>query len=86
VQFPIAYQNWRFNIKVPKRNELLEKIFEVGLFASTHYPSVTHLFNQIKASNAEEYNTNILNLFNDFRFDLDKAKKITSLINEHLIQ
>lgn len=86
VQFPIAYQNWRFNIKVPKRNELLEKIFEVGLFASTHYPSVTHLFNQIKASNAEEYNINILNLFNDFRFDLDKAKKITSLINEHLIQ
>ena len=84
VQFPKVYQNWRFNIKVPKRNELLEKIFKAGLFASAHYVSVTHLFGQSTANCAEKNNADVLNLFNDFRFDLKKAQITVDVIIKHL--
>jgi len=85
IQFPIAFQNWRFNIMVPKRNELLEKIFKAGLFASAHYTSVTYLFCQAKARCAEKNNAYTLNLFNDLRFDINKAKRTVDVIKEHLI-
>jgi hypothetical protein len=86
IQLSIDFQNWRFNIRVPRRNELLENIFSAGLFASAHYSSVTHLFDQPKALCAEKNNGDILNLFNDFRFDLDKAKRTISIIKKHLIK
>jgi hypothetical protein len=34
IQLQSIYQNWRFNIFVPNRNELLNKIFDAGLFAA----------------------------------------------------
>lgn len=84
VQLPKAFQNWRFNIRVPKRNELLEKIFEAGLFASAHYGSVTCLFGHQKAYHAYESNSNILNLFNDLRFDIEKTKRVVAVVKKHL--
>ena len=84
IQLPSAFQNWRFNIRVPKRNELLKNIFEAGLFASAHYTSITHLFDQPNAPYAERNNADILNLFNDLRFDIEKAERTVAVIKKHL--
>lgn len=86
IQLPVAFQNWRFNIRVPKKNILLKKIIKSGLFASSHYASITNLFGQPKARCAEKNNADIINLFNDFRFDIEKAKKIIILTKYHLIE
>jgi hypothetical protein len=85
IQFPFELQNWRFNIKIPKRDILLKKITEAGLFASAHYAPLNHMFPGDMAPKAEQDNIETLNLFNDFRFDGHKAKKVTEIINEHLI-
>jgi len=84
IQLPDIFQNWRFNILVPGRNELLKKILNAGLFASAHYASVTNLFGQPNAPCAEKKNEFILNLFNDFRFDVNKSKRVVSIIKTHL--
>lgn len=86
IQLPLDFQNWRFNIRVPRRKELLENIFAAGLFASAHYSSVAQLFGQPKALYAEKDNVDILNLFNDFRFDADKANRTVALIRKHLME
>jgi len=85
IQLPMTFQNWRFNIRVPRRNKLLKKIFEVGLFASAHYASVTSLFGQPQAPCCEKTNADIVNLFNDFRFNIEKAKKLVAVIKKHLV-
>ena len=84
IQLPATYQNWRFNIIVPSRNILLKKIFREGLFASAHYASVTHMFGRPIANYAEKSNANILNLFNDLRFDVSMAEKIVWIVKKHL--
>jgi len=72
--------NWRFNIMVENKNNILKKIFDEGLFASSHYSSVSHLFSVERSINADFIHNNIINLFNDFRFDEIKVEKICRII------
>lgn len=77
MRLPDAYQHWRFNIIVPNKKEVLQAIFDVGLFASGHYavqgencPIATNLY------------TKVINLFNDFYFTEEQTKEVCKIVNK----
>ena len=76
IQYPVAYQSWRFNINVSNKEEMLRQIFAAGLFASGHYKPLSE--NCPVA--AEVYNRTI-NLFNDFYYSEEQARKTCEIIN-----
>lgn len=84
IQLKREYQSWRFNILVDRKEELLGKIFKQGLFASSHYSPMIKIFQGAPAVNAECLHNKIVNLFNDFHFDEEKAEKACVIINKHL--
>ena len=75
--------NWRYNILVPQRKILIKKIFKENLFASTHYYPSSKIFQNIKMKNSDYIGNNIVNLFNDLRFDGKMAKKTALIIKQH---
>ena len=77
------YNNWRFNIMVKNKQKLLNKIFSNNLFASSHYYPSNELFDSINLPNVKVVYESIINLFNDFRFNEDKAYMISNIINNH---
>jgi hypothetical protein len=78
------FNNWRFSILVKNKEELLDNIFKENLFASSHYKEVEFMFKKEykKESNARKIHKNIVNLFNDFRYDEEKAYKTVEIINK----
>jgi len=76
-----GYDNWRFMIEVEKRDEILNAIFNNGLFAGTNFPSVSWMFKGTHSINAEKESKHIINLFNDFRVNEDFAVRICKIIN-----
>jgi hypothetical protein len=84
IHYPAEMQNWRFNIAVPKPDELLVSIFASGLFASRHYASVGALFGRGEYPVADAAQTKIVNLFNDFHFDERRAEQTADRVLRHL--
>ena len=86
IQLGSEYSNWRFSILVDDKKALLDKISQNNLFASSHYKEVDYMFkdNILINSNAKYIHSKIVNLFNDFRFDEEKAKKIVEIVNNHV--
>lgn len=84
IQLSDEYQNWRFNISVSNKKELLGKIFSKKLFASSHYEPLNKTFsNSIDTFyNASKLHENIINLFNDIYITTDQAQYISEIINE----
>lgn len=79
IQLEDKYQRWRFNIFVNNKEKILNALFSEGLFASNHYKPYDF--------NAERslflYN-HVINLFNDFYYTEEQAKKTCELIMSHL--
>jgi dTDP-4-amino-4,6-dideoxygalactose transaminase len=84
IQLPSGYQTWRFNIRVKNKPQILGAIFDAGLFASSHYASLTDIMADGSAPHAEALANEIINLFNDEHFDEEKAHKICSVISRNL--
>lgn len=82
-QLDNIFNNWRFNIKVNNKELVLSKIFENNLFASSHYQSLVGIFGKGNGNNAKTIHSKIINLFNDFRFDEEKAKLVSKIINKY---
>lgn len=83
------FNNWRFSILVKNKEKILEEIFKIdGLFASSHYPQIDYDYvkNPTNNSNAKKIHDNIINLFNDFRFNTEKAYQVVDIINNNLIK
>ncbi len=80
------FNNWRFSILVDDKERLLDKIFGNKLFASSHYKETEFMFKKSysKNTNVRLIHKNIINLFNDFRFDEEKAFKVVNIINKHI--
>lgn len=78
IQFREEYQNWRFNILVENRDEILKEIFNEGLFASAHYKSLSSM------PNADFISSRIINLFNDSFFTVQKAQECCKIIKSFL--
>jgi hypothetical protein len=75
---------WRFNLQVPNKKKLIKAIFDSDLFASSHFGSISTLFGGDYAPMAEKAHSNMLNLFNDFRFSEDDALRICDIIRKNL--
>jgi len=84
VQLKPDYQIWRFNIMVPCKDLLIKDIFDNGLFASSHYSSLSGIFDDGFSEVSDNLHSKIINIFNDRYFSVDKAFKITEIINSHL--
>ena len=78
IQLPPELQRWRFNIRVPQPDRLIEGILASRLFASRHYPALGSF------AVAERLQAEIVNLFNDRYFDADRARRISELVLRHL--
>ena len=74
--------NWRYNIRCDNPNYVLEKINEQGLFASQHYFPLNKVFGKGLCPIWEKTYTTILNLFNDYRFNDEKAKECCKIVNQ----
>ncbi len=77
------FDMWRFSILVDNKEEILQNIFNLdGLFASSHYPQVdyTYVNNAQTDTNANTIHKQIINLFNDFRFDKEKATLVAEIV------
>jgi dTDP-4-amino-4,6-dideoxygalactose transaminase len=84
IQLPTQFQPWRFNIRVKNKQQILEKIFAAGLFASSHYASLAGIMDDGKAPEAETLAESIINLFNDHHFTADQAEFVCKIILESL--
>lgn len=79
IQLLAQYQHWRFSIIVPNKDEILKAIFDAGLFASGHY--VPQADDCTVATNL--YN-HIINLFNDFYYTEEQARRTCEIISKHI--
>ena len=84
IQMPVAFNNWRFNILVKNKNQILEKIFENNLFASSHYPSIGTKINSTNCKVANQLHCDVLNLFIDKYYTEEMALKTTKIVNQLL--
>lgn len=75
--------NWRYNIRCDNSNYVLEKINEQGLFASQHYFPLNKVFGKGLCPIWEKTYATILNLFNDYRFNDEKAKECCKIVNQY---
>lgn len=84
MQLDNKYQNWRFTIRVPRKERLLEKIFTTKLFASSHYLSLNGIFSNGRSSRAERLHGEVINLFNDLHFDTVRAEHVVEIVLKHV--
>jgi len=81
---PKAFWNRRFHVWVSEPVALLKSIFDAGLFASSHYTTLIPAFGRGCAPNAAILGGKVVNLFNDFRYALEKAKRTARLVADFL--
>jgi hypothetical protein len=84
LQLPSAYQTWRFNIRLPHREDVLQAIFADGLFASAHYASLAGIMASRSCPVAEELAGHVINLFNDHHFSLAMAERVCGIILKNI--
>lgn len=78
IQFPAPYQHWRFNIIVSNKEDILNALFDAGLFASGHYNPQSDGCNV-----ASNLYTHVINLFNDFYYTEEQAIKTCEIIKKY---
>lgn len=86
IQMAPEFQSWRFNIRVPAADRLVERLFAAGLFASRHYASLGGVFGKGHFPVAERLHGEVVNLFNDRYFDDDKAAQAVDCVRRHLAE
>ena len=84
MQLPREYQDWRFNLRVKNKERVLKAIFSAGLFASSHYASLAGIMAVGRCPQAESLSNEIINLFNDHYFDVQKAEAVCAVIMENI--
>lgn len=84
IQFDSRFQMWRFSIRVPHKEILLETIFREGLFASSHYASLGGILGEGSFTQAERLFDSVVNLFNDHHYSVEQAKRTVEIVNRHL--
>lgn len=84
ILFKVGF-DWRFNLLIESRDEVLNEIFKNGLFASKHYKRIRYkesIYNSYPV--AEFVENKVLNLFNDCHFSAVQAEQITKIIKRYL--
>jgi len=83
-QMAPEFQGWRFNIRVPEPDRLIESLFAAGLFASRHYACLAGSFGDGRFPMAERLQGEVVNLFNDRYFDEERAERAVRVVLRHL--
>ena len=84
--FPMEYNNWRYNLFLENAEECRKLLFENGLFCSYHYMSLGNgYFSPEKTPNANYLEKHVINLFNDFCYTNEQAKKTAELLKNKAI-
>ena len=76
---PIS-NTWRYNINVKDKKRVLDEIFASGLFASSHYASISCSFGFEECIIAKKSNDTTINLFNDHRVNSEFANRICDVL------
>jgi len=85
IQLSERFHGWRFQVRVPHPQELLERLRAEGLFASRHYASLGRgIFADGAYIRAEALAAEIVNLFNDHHFTQTQAERTVEVILGHL--
>lgn len=79
------FNQWRFNILVENKQCLLKKLFDAGLFASSHYQPSSALFVDDHFPVAEYLYEHIVNLFNDRYITREQAERIVRIVRDSLM-
>lgn len=82
--FPDAFQQWRFNVRVLEKEALLARLFDEDLFASSHYADLSCTVAQGCAPVAERLHAQVVNLFNDFFYGEEQARRTAEIVREHV--
>jgi hypothetical protein len=86
IQLPERFHGWRFQVRMPHPQELLEHLKAEGLFASRHYASLGRgIFADGAFIHAEALAEEIVNLFNDHRYTQTQAVRTVEVILDHLL-
>jgi uncharacterized membrane protein len=81
---PAQFRDWRFTLHCNCQEELLRTIFAAGHFASAHYASLIPMFGLGVVPVADAWGKQVVNLFNDFRYDPDRARQLATLVHSVL--
>lgn len=76
-QYLETYQDWRFNIRVDNKAEIMQALSDNGLFASGHYKPLAN-----DCPNANDLYEHVINLFNDTYYNEDQAMQTCRIINQ----
>lgn len=76
-QYLLAYQDWRFNIRVDNKAEIMQALSNNGLFASGHYKPLAN-----DCPNATDLYEHVINLFNDTYYTERQAMQTCRIINQ----
>lgn len=77
---PAECREWRFTIFCDCQQELIRAIFAAGHFASAHFRSLAPMFGPGDVSVADWCGKRVVNLFNDFRYDEDRAGQLANIV------
>jgi len=77
---PAECRDWRFTVFCDGQQDVLRAIFAAGHFASAHFASLAPMFGPGDVPAADACGKCVVNLFNDFRYDEDRARRLASLI------
>ena len=78
------YQLWRFNLRLPDKKKTLAAIFDAGLFASSHYASLSGIMGEGRSPAAEKLAGEIINLFNDAHYTVPMAERTAQIVSRSL--
>ena len=77
VALPAGYHDWRFNIRVPRPDHLIESLFAAGLFAGRRTGESP---TTVRSRSAEALYGSIVDLFNDRHYDESMARRTTEVV------
>ena len=79
------YNDWRHQIIVEFKEELLKKIFEKNLFASGHYNTVARIFGSWGFPNSDYLHSRVINLFNDLYINERQLIEVAKTVKTHVL-
>ena len=77
------FNDWRFNILVKNKRDLMKRIFREDLFISNHYPSIGSIVERKSFPIAEWLHEHVLNLFIDKHYTEEMAYRTVEIINKY---
>lgn len=81
IQLASRFNRWRFNILVENKKEILKRIFEAGLFASSHFMPLEGSESDFPV--AYRLHSKVINLFNDLYYSEEQAFNTCKIINRY---